>query len=215
MIGENSSSEESIFALISQDVERQGYSVQLRALPEILSNSLFAQQQTIDDDKFKSAGIGRDDGYLKSQLVRTDKICWITGDTVAGKQWLDWTSRLQTYLNHHLFLGLYSFESHFSHFKPGDYYKRHYDCFQGKSNRMISVVTYFNAGWASSNGGELVLYADDQDKDGIRVSPLLGTFVIFLSEEFPHEVLSANRDRYSIAGWFRIWDDTVKNNFKN
>lgn len=28
--------------------------------------------------------------------------------------------------------------------------------------------------------------------------------VVFLSEKFPHEVLKANRKRYSIAGWFRV-----------
>ncbi|WP_338057695.1 2OG-Fe(II) oxygenase [Shewanella japonica] len=34
------------------------------------------------------------------------------------------------------------------------------------------------------------------------VTPSLGTIVVFLSEEFPHEVLPAKLDRYSIAGWF-------------
>lgn len=33
---------------------------------------------------------------------------------------------------------------------------------------------------------------------------MLGTLVVFLSEEFEHEVLPAKRDRYSIAGWFRV-----------
>lgn len=28
--------------------------------------------------------------------------------------------------------------------------------------------------------------------------------MLFLSEEFPHEVLPASRERYSIAGWFRV-----------
>jgi len=32
----------------------------------------------------------------------------------------------------------------------------------------------------------------------------LNRLVIFLSEEFPHEVLPANTHRYSIAGWFRV-----------
>lgn len=44
---------------------------------------------------------------------------------------------------------------------------------------------------------------DDHDKDGIKIVPLHETFVVFLSQEFPHEVLPANRDRYSIAGWFQ------------
>jgi SM-20-related protein len=34
--------------------------------------------------------------------------------------------------------------------------------------------------------------------------PTYGTLVVFLSDEFPHEVLKAHRDRYSIAGWFRV-----------
>lgn len=196
--------DETLFELIAQDVESQGYSIQSAALPELLSRTLFTHQQTMDVGKFKPAGIGRGANYLESELVRTDKICWITGDTAAGQQWLEWTARLQNYLNRRLFLGLFSFESHFAHFKPGDYYKRHSDFFRGDSNRIISVIAYFNADWTTSNGGELVLYADDRDKEGIKVAPLLGTFVAFLSEEFPHEVLSANRDRYSIAGWFRV-----------
>jgi SM-20-related protein len=49
-----------------------------------------------------------------------------------------------------------------------------------------------------------VLYRGDDDSTGIRVVPLHGTVVVFLSEEFPHEVLPAHRDRHSIAGWFRV-----------
>jgi len=42
------------------------------------------------------------------------------------------------------------------------------------------------------------------------VLPQLGTLVVFLSEEFPHEVLAAQRDRYSIAGWFRVNSSTAQ-----
>ena len=69
---------------------------------------------------------------------------------------------------------------------------------------MLSVVTYLNPGWQNADGGELVLYQDEQDMTGIKVAPLHGTVVVFLSEEFPHEVLPATRDRYSVAGWFRV-----------
>ena len=73
----------------------------------------------------------------------------------------------------------------------------------GEANRVLSVVAYLNSSWSQDDGGELVLYRDEQDAEGIKVTPLNGTLVIFLSEEFPHEVLPANRDRYSVAGWFR------------
>jgi SM-20-related protein len=196
--------DETLFSLIAKDIEKQGYSIRPGALPEELANSLLHYQQTMEADSFKSAGIGRGDEYLQNEFVRTDEICWITGESEPGKKWLDWSSSLQNFLNRRLFLGLFSFESHFAHYGPGDYYKRHYDAFRGEANRILSVVVYFNTGWTSADGGELVLYKDDYDKDGVKIVPLLGTLVAFLSEEFPHEVLASNRDRYSIAGWFRV-----------
>lgn len=197
-------SDETLFSLIAQDLETKGYSVRPGALSEELMNSLFIHQQNMKAESFRKAGIGRVDNYQANDFVRTDEICWITGETHAGQQWLDWASALQNYLNRRLFLGLFSFESHFAHYSPKDYYKRHYDAFRGEANRVLSVVAYFNPNWTNDNGGELVIYKDDQDKHGVKVVPLLGTLVTFLSEEFPHEVLPANRDRYSIAGWYRI-----------
>ena len=203
-IGDNGTIDEALFTRIAQDVERQGYSICPAALPEDLAVSLYLYQQSIGAEQFINAGIGRGDAYLKNEFVRTDEICWINGESVAGKQWLNWAERLQVFLNRRLFLGLFSFESHFAHYHPGDYYKKHYDAFKGEANRVLSVVVYLNPGWNSEDGGELVLYKDDNDKEGIRVVPLMGTVVVFLSETFPHEVLPTIRDRYSIAGWFRV-----------
>lgn len=200
----DTTNDDTLFSLIANDIEKQGYSIRPAALPEDLTIALSHYQQTMAAEKFKSAGIGRGNEYLENEFVRTDEICWITGDTEVGKQWLVWSAGLQSFLNRRLFLGLFSFESHFSHYGSGDYYKRHYDAFRGDANRILSIVVYFNHAWTSADGGELVLYKDDYDKEGIKVIPLLGTIVTFLSEEFPHEVLPANRDRYSIAGWFRV-----------
>lgn len=202
--GGDNTVDETLFALIADDIQMQGYSIRHGALPEDLANDLLIHQHTLAAEKFKSAGIGRGEEYQENDFVRTDEICWITGESEAGRRWLHWTSSLQSYLNRRLFLGLFSFESHFSHYGPGDYYKRHYDAFRGEANRVLSVVAYFNAGWSAADGGELVLYKDHLDKEGVKVVPLLGTVVTFLSEEFPHEVLRSYRDRYSIAGWFRV-----------
>jgi SM-20-related protein len=196
--------DETLFGLIAQDIEKQGYSIRHGALPEGLAIDLYNQQQALAAENFKKAGIGRGGDYLENEFVRTDAICWINGETDAGKDWLSWTAGLQSFLNRRLFLGLFSFESHFAHYSPGDYYKRHYDAFRGEANRVLSVVAYFNSGWTAADGGELVLYKDDHDKEGTKVIPLFGTLVAFLSEEFPHEVLAAKRDRHSIAGWFRV-----------
>ncbi|WP_448212142.1 2OG-Fe(II) oxygenase [Colwellia sp. MEBiC06753] len=203
-INGGNTTDDTLFGLIADDISRQGYSIQPTALPETIANALFEHQQSLNQNKYVEAGIGRGDDYLKNEFVRTDEICWINGDSEAGQQWLSWTSQLQHFLNRRLFLGLFSFESHFAHYAPGDYYKRHVDAFKGEANRVLSVVTYLNPGWNNTDGGELVLYEHEQDLTGIKVAPLFGTIVVFLSEEFPHEVLPALNDRYSVAGWFRV-----------
>lgn len=204
LITSHSTRDELFFSLIAQDIETKGYSIQAGALPDALANALLNYQQTMAAEKFKRAGVGRGQEYLKNKSVRTDQICWITGESAVGRNWLGWSSSLQDFLNQTLFLGLFSFESHFAHYGVGDYYKRHYDAFRGQKNRVLSVVAYLNPGWTHADGGELVLYQNDDDNAGVKVMPLLGTVVAFLSEDFPHEVLPAHRDRYSIAGWFRV-----------
>jgi SM-20-related protein len=196
--------DETLFGLIADDLERKGYSVRHGALPRHITNSLYSYKQGLRSHKYTDAGIGRGVKFVKTEFVRTDEICWITGTSEFSASWIDWTSRLQRFLNQKLFLGLFSFESHFAHYAPQSYYKRHYDAFRGESNRILSVVTYLNPDWGNTDGGELVIYADDHDREGLKVAPLYGTTVVFLSEEFPHEVLPATRDRYSVAGWFRV-----------
>lgn len=200
-----------LFELIAQDLEQRGYSVRDDALPESLSKSLHAYQQSIPKSQYHVAGVGRKHDHLTNTVVRSDDIYWINGGSTATKHWLKWVSNLQDFLNRRLFLGLFSFESHFAHYAPGDYYKRHCDAFRGDANRVLSLVTYLNPKWRQFDGGELILYSDEQDQRGFRISPNFGTLVVFLSEEFPHEVLPASRDRYSIAGWFRL-NTSINNN---
>lgn len=202
--GKDNTSDETLFGLIASDLRQQGYSTRHCALPEPLSDMLREHALNIAGDKYERAGIGRGGAFLHNELVRTDEICWITGESDAGMQWLNWTSGLQQFLNRKLFLGLFSFESHFAHYREGQYYKRHMDAFKGEANRVLSIVVYLNSDWEPEDGGELVLYKDEHDFEGIKVSPSIGTIVTFLSEEFPHEVLPAKRDRHSIAGWFRV-----------
>ena len=196
--------DETLFGLIADDLVNQGYSIRPGALPEDISSSLYAHRLELNNSKYTDAGIGRGVDFLRTEFVRTDEICWINGESDAGRKWVEWNARLQRFLNKKLFLGLFSFESHFAHYSPGAYYKRHYDAFRGEANRVLSVITYLNPAWLPTDGVELVIYNDDKDRDGIKVVPLYGTLVIFLSEEFPHEVLPSSRDRHSVAGWFRV-----------
>lgn len=189
---------------IAEDLYRDGYCIIDNALPPSMTQALFSYQKALSEQQFSEAGIGRKNLFHKNESVRTDKVCWIDGSSQVGALWLSWCDTLKLHLNRRLFMGLFSFESHFAHYRPGDFYKRHYDAFKGASNRVLSLVTYLNDQWDARDGGELVLYKDDTDTVGIRVTPKLGTVVLFLSEDFPHEVCPATRDRYSIAGWFRV-----------
>lgn len=202
--GGDGNAEDPLFALIAADICENGYSLIPRALPDSLTTLLSLSQAQLSRRDYVEAGVGRLADHQTVSAVRNDEVCWIDGSTGGGKAWLNWTEGLRHYLNRHLFMGLFSFESHFSHYAPGRFYKRHYDAFRGRSNRVLSVVTYLNDNWQTDDGGELVLYRDDNDKNGIKVLPEKGTLVVFLSEKYPHEVLPAARDRFSVAGWYRL-----------
>jgi len=199
-----STDEALLFAQIADALRDTGYAVCPGALPSQLATVLQRQLAVMHRRQFAPAGVGREDEYAVNYLIRTDEICWISGDSEAGTAWLAWAERLRCDLNRRLLLGLFSFESHFSHYAPGDFYRKHSDAFRGEANRVLSVVAYLNNDWQPDDGGELQLYLDESGDRSLRIVPQFATVVVFLSEEFPHEVLPTKRDRYAIAGWYRV-----------
>ncbi|WP_394131095.1 2OG-Fe(II) oxygenase [Shewanella maritima] len=203
-----------LFDSITNDIIDKGYSISHYALPDELTTLLLQHITTLPKGNYKRAGIGRAKEHAISDVIRTDEISWITNNSIATCAWIKWTRSLQNYLNRRLFLGLFSFESHFSLYTKGDFYKKHKDAFKGEDNRVLSVVVYLNKNWSVADGGELVIYENESptafvaDHSIATVMPFLGTIVVFLSEEFPHEVLPSECDRYSIAGWFRLNNST-------
>ncbi|MCB1907520.1 MAG: 2OG-Fe(II) oxygenase [Rhodocyclaceae bacterium] len=195
---------EDVFERIACGLATHGHSVIEGALPLPLASALAGEVREMSDAAFRPATIGRSRDRMLNGFVRRDAIHWIDGRSDAERAWLAWSAQLQTYLNRRLFLGLFSFECHFAHYPPGAFYKRHLDAFRGDANRILTTVLYLNPAWGELDGGELLLYADDGGEPLLRLAPALGTLAVFLSEEFPHEVLPAQRDRYSIAGWFRV-----------
>ena len=193
------------FRRIAEGVREQGYVVLPHALPQPLADALWVQAHESPSANFRPAAIGRLEQRDRNRFVRTDEIAWIEGQTIATRQWLQWSEQLRLQLNRALLLGLFSFESHFAHYAPGAFYRRHFDAFKGETNRVLSLVAYLNHDWAPDDGGELVIYRESTGGgEPLRVTPAFGTLVAFLSEDFPHEVLPARRDRYSIAGWYRV-----------
>ncbi|MBU0782411.1 MAG: 2OG-Fe(II) oxygenase [Gammaproteobacteria bacterium] len=194
-----------LFDAIATDLREHGYSIQNKALPEEWIDGLLRDMHMLGADQLKLAGVGRAQQHVANANIRRDAISWIESTEGEQGQWLAFSAQLQQHLNRSLMLGLFSFESHFAHYAPGAFYKTHVDAFKGQANRVLSVVLYLNPVWGFGDGGEMVLYSDtDPGTVLCTVSPHAGTLVVFLSEDFPHEVLPALRDRYSIAGWYRV-----------
>lgn len=200
--------ETALFAEIAEGLHTRGLAICPDALTRTLAPQVHAYLQTLCPEVFVRAAVGRGQAQQHNAFVRRDAIAWITGEDPVPAQWLAFAERLRLHLNRTLMLGLFSFESHFAHYRPGDFYRRHLDAFRGESNRILSVVAYFNPGWQPEDGGELTLWLPDGQT--LNVTPALGTLVVFLSEEFPHEVRPALRDRYSIAGWYRLNTSTAE-----
>lgn len=181
----------------------QGYAVLPGGLPPGLGTDLLLRITALDDGQFHPAGVGRQGDFVVNPFVRSDEIHWLSEGNAIEAAYLEAMEKLRQGLNRRLFLGLFDYEAHFARYQPGAFYKKHLDAFKGRSNRVLSTVFYLNAGWQEADGGQLLIYGDDGEVVS-RVTPLLGTLVVFLSDKVPHEVLVARRNRYSIAGWFRV-----------
>lgn len=188
---------------IAQALAQDGYYVGSKMLSAELVQGLLKDVRETQKSCLKRAGVGRGADFHIDNSVRGDSIMWIEGSTPAQASWLALMQGLQSYLNRRLYLGLNSYESHYACYAPGAHYEKHKDAFVGQANRVLSTVAYLNPEWQSDWGGQLVLY-DDDNKELSRVEPEAATMIIFLSEEFPHEVLAAKQERYSIAGWYRL-----------
>jgi SM-20-related protein len=190
---------------------QHGYAISPGYFPLSLVRALREEAQHRDrQGEFQLAGIGRRQVHQKDTRVRSDRTCWLRGETLAQCQLLEGLESLRVAVNRSLFMGLFELESHFAIYGPGDYYQRHLDAFNGNNGRLLSVVLYLNEGWQSQWDGRLRLWPEP-DAQGVasEVEPRAGTLVAFLSEKIPHEVLAATRERYSIAGWFRCNNTTA------
>ncbi|MDO6805055.1 hypothetical protein Q4595_21565, partial [Wenyingzhuangia sp. 1_MG-2023] len=109
-----------------------------------LSQQLRTRVMNLDEQKLQLAGTGREQAHQLNRQIRRDRIRWLTQENPAEKAWLDFMAQLQQHLNRTLLLGLFSYECHFSHYRPGDFYQKHKDAFIGQSNRVLSTVLYLN-----------------------------------------------------------------------
>jgi len=173
-----------------------------------LITSLYQELVDLEQqDQLRAAHIGKDQQRSHVRDIRGDAIHWINGETNAQRLFLEEMTQLQESLNQQLFLGLTELEAHYAHYPAGMGYQKHLDSFQNNNLRRITIVVYLNPDWHKEDGGELEIF--NGEKVTTSVLPLAGTLVCFVSEEIPHQVAITKRERFSIAGWFRVRDTTA------
>ncbi|TYB78656.1 2OG-Fe(II) oxygenase [Bizionia myxarmorum] len=160
-----------------------------------------------DADIFKKAAIGNKVNEVIEKTIRGDVILWIDENRADAMEvaFFRKVNNLIEYLNQTCFLGILHKEFHYALYPEGTYYKRHLDTFQNDDRRKLSFVCYLNeAGWLPENGGELVLYFDENGKELEKVIyPFPGRVVIFESQLLEHEVKPVKAERLSITGWLK------------
>ncbi|MCK7589411.1 2OG-Fe(II) oxygenase [Subsaxibacter sp. CAU 1640] len=160
-----------------------------------------------EEDRFKKAAIGNYTNEIILKSVRGDIILWIDElkSNTAEALFFKKINSLVSYLNKTCFLGILHKEFHYALYPTGTFYKRHIDTFQNDDRRKLSFVCYLNEdGWLPENGGELVLYLDENGQEVEKVIyPFPGRVVIFESQIIEHEVKPVNTERLSITGWLK------------
>jgi SM-20-related protein len=156
-----------------------------------------------------AAAIGRGGSHRTLDEIRGDRTCWLDDPRCgpAAAEFLSALDRIRLAINREAFLGLAEFEAHYAAYPPGAGYARHRDRFRDSDARVVSWVSYLNPDWNADDGGALRLYAPGDASHGEITETSIdrlpfGGSICFLSD-LEHEVLTAHRERHSIAGWMR------------
>lgn len=170
----------------------------------ILRQSLLEKHE---EDAFKKAAIGNRVNEAIVKSIRGDVILWMDERIADTNEMLFFNkiNHLVAYLNKTCFLGILNKEFHYALYPINTFYKRHIDTFQNDDRRKLSFVCYLNENdWVPDNGGELVLYLNENGKEVEKIIyPFPGRVVIFESQIIEHEVKPVNKERLSITGWLK------------
>ena len=191
---------------LCEDLAQTGWSVCRLADGDLLAALRGEADALWQADVLSPAGIGRAEDHEVERRIRRDLTHWLDGSTPPQQAYFAFAEALRREVNLRLMLGLFSFEAHYAVYEPGGFYKRHFDSFRGARNRVLSSVLYLNRDWDRDDGGLLQIWSPDCRRVDAEIVPEFGTLAVFLSEDIPHEVTAARRERFSIAGWHRCND---------
>lgn len=186
---------------IAASIRMSGFAIPPQGVDPTLCRRLLDEARSQPKGCWKQAGVGSGEARL-DKAIRGDEIRWLDFQPSAQRELAVKLQEIKERLNQELFLGLWDWEAHFSRYLEGTAYHRHVDRFRDDDRRTVSFVLYLNSGWSEADGGRLLLYPNDPVSP-IAIIPQAGTLVLFLSDEIPHEVELARRERWSISGWFR------------
>ena len=201
--------ENPLYERIISDLLESGYSITDAFFSEqevaILRASLLTKYE---EDNFKKAAIGNRTNEVIAKSIRGDFILWLDESKMDATEavFFNKVNDLVRYLNKTCFLGILQKEFHYALYPKGTFYKRHLDTFQNDDRRKLSFVFYLNdETWKPENGGELVLYLQENTHEVPKiVYPMPGRVVIFESQELEHEVKPVlESQRLSITGWLK------------
>ncbi len=183
---------------IVRDIKEKGWSFRENILTphdmSVISDFFYSHR-----NEFEAARIGKGQSRQRNENIRGDYTFWIDplNPPAPFSKIMDTLEKLKLELNRDIFLGAREYECHLAYYPPGTYYQKHVDRFENDSSRVLSFVFYLHETWNEGDGGELILYGENE----IRISPRPGSLVVFLSDDLPHEVKAATIERRSFTGW--------------
>ena len=148
------------------------------------------------------AGIGNAEKVSYDGAIRSDSIYWLDKkhNNAFENEFFALIEEFILYLNRSCFAGITGYEFHYSLYESGDFYLKHLDQFKNNPSRKYSMISYLNADWQESDGGELLIHQLDNNQ---KIAPTQGKTVFFKSDELVHEVLVTHNTRMSITGWLK------------
>jgi SM-20-related protein len=187
--------------IIAEDLITQGYSVQHNLLSPSVCEALYRAATAVPGHQLAQATVGQD--KQRHTSIRRDRILWLDHTHPQFSSYLDWMAQTKLLLARRLMIALTDFECHLARYGAGDYYQKHKDAFRNDDSRLITSVFYLNPDWHDDDGGELLMYDESGKEVLLKLAPTMGTHIFFMSARFPHEVLPAKRNRYSLTTWIK------------
>jgi len=174
---------------------------------ELYLQLLSFKNDRVQHEEFNRAAIGQGIEKQRISEIRGDYTYWINREEDQKlKSLFELLDEMKQFLNRTCYLSLSNYEFHLAHYPKGNFYKRHLDEFQERSNRMISFILYMNDNWQKGDGGELKIFDSEED---ILINPIANRLVMFVSDCVEHEVLMTHKSRFSLTGWFLYQPKTL------